>query len=277
MPEFKEVKISRILNPTAIDLGEYVINPFMGCEFNCLYCYVRYNKVVSRKKEAWGTYVDIRTNAPELLEKEIAKKRPSTVLLGSTTEIFQPIEAKYKLTKRILEILNKHRIYYNILTRSPLAAEYSSILAKGFCKRIYFTINNTPAVLKAKLEPKSPPYQARYKAIRQLFKEGVPVIPSFSPLLPWVSDFKKAFWDFPEANEVGFEGLNLRLGNAEEVINAITSIYPQLKSGYKRLLVDRAFYDAFWSKVKKEIVKEAIKTKKNYDVYIHSFGRISPT
>jgi DNA repair photolyase len=114
MLEFQEVKIKRILNPTAIDLGEYVINPFMGCEHACLYCYVRSNRLVSRKTKPWGEYVDIRINAPDLLEKEILSKKPKQVLLGSTTECFQPIERKYQLTKRVLEILNKYKIYYVI-------------------------------------------------------------------------------------------------------------------------------------------------------------------
>ncbi|MBU1062350.1 MAG: hypothetical protein KJ952_06515, partial [Candidatus Omnitrophica bacterium] len=130
MPEFKTVKISRILNPTSIDLGEYVINPYMGCEFACLYCYVRFNKVISRKKDPWGTYVDIRVNAPKLLEKELLLKKPSSVLLGSTTECFQDIEKKYKITKQILEILNRYKVYFTILTRSTYLREYIGLLNK---------------------------------------------------------------------------------------------------------------------------------------------------
>jgi DNA repair photolyase len=271
MIEYKEVKISRILNPTSIDLGEYVINPFMGCEYSCLYCYVRSNKVISKRSGEWGAYVDIRINAPERLEKEIALRKPKCVLLGSTTDCFQPAERKYEITKKILEILNKHGVYYNILTRSPAVAEYIDLLKQGFCKKIYFTINNTAAEIKNKLEPKSPAHESRFKAVNKMLDENIGVVPYFSPILPWLSDFKDIFSLFPRSDSVEFEGLNMNLVNINDIISGITSIRPDLQAKYEKLLKDRAFYDSFWQGVKKDIIREAIKAKKNYNVYIHNF------
>mgnify|MGYP001615750258 CR=1 FL=1 len=272
MTEFKEAKISRILNPTSIDLGEYVINPFMGCEFSCLYCYVRSNKVISRRPGEWGEYVDIRINAPELLEKEIASKKPKCVLLGSTTDCFQPVEKKYAVTKRILEILNKHKVYYYILTRSPYIAEYMGILKQGFCKKIYFTINNMPPEVKSKLEPKSPAFESRFKAINKMLDKSISVVPYFSPILPWISDFKDIFARFPKSDSVEFEGLNMRLVNINDIISEIGLLYPNLKPDYGKLLSDRGFYESFWAGIKKDIIREAIKAKRNYNIYIHNFG-----
>lgn len=273
MIEYREVKISRILNPTSIDLGEYVINPFMGCEYSCLYCYVRSNRVISRRPGEWGTYVDIRINAPELLEKESALKKPKCVLLGSTTDCFQPAEKKYNITKKMLEILNRHGVYYNILTRSPGAAEYIDLLKQGFCKKIYFTINNINPELKNKLEPKSPGGEFRLKAINKMLDEGIAVVPYFSPILPWLSDFKGIFGLFQKSDSVEFECLNMNLVNINDIISGIASLYPDLENKYDRLLKDKAFYDSFWGGVKKDIIREAIKAKKNYNIHIHRFGR----
>jgi len=272
MIEYKEVKVSRILNPTSIGLGEYVINPFMGCEYSCLYCYVRSNKVISKRLGKWGEYVDIRINAPLLLEKEIISKKPKCVLLGSTTDCFQPVENKYKITGRILEILNKHRVYYNILTRSPNIAEYMDLLKQGFCKKIYFTINNITPELKNKLEPKSPGFELRFKAINKMLDENISVAPYFSPILPWLSDFKDIFTLFPKSDSVEFEGLNMNLVNITDIISEITSLYPDLKPKYEKLLHDKTFYDSFWASVKKDIIREVISAKKNYNIYIHNFG-----
>ncbi|MFC1666458.1 radical SAM protein [Candidatus Omnitrophota bacterium] len=272
MTGLKTVKISRILNPTSIDLGEYVINPYMGCEFSCLYCYVRSNKVISRKREPWGTYVDIRINAPKLLEKEILLKKPSSVLLGSTTECFQDAEKRYKITKKILEILNRYNVYYTILTRSTYIGEYIDLLAKGFCKKIYFTINNLGPSIKAQLEAKSPSYGERCDTINRLIERGIDAVPYLSPILPWVSDTRGIFSKFPKASSIEFEGLNFRVGNIEKIIGAVSSVYPDLRTGYERLSKDKTYYDAFWNSVKKDIIKEAIKAKKNYNIYIHSFG-----
>lgn len=272
MIQYNEVNISRILNPTSIDLGEYVINPYKGCAFACLYCYVRSNKVTSKEKRAWGTYVDVRLNAPERLEKEILLRKPKCVLLGSTTDCFQPIEEKYGLTKKILEILNTRKVFYSILTRSPLITEYVSLLNKGFCRRIYFTINNLPLALKAVLEPKSPSYETRFKAIGHLLENDIPVIPYFSPFLPWISDGKEMFAKFSQARSIEFEGLNFNLANIDQVMEAIYSVYPELKSKYETLRADKHFYENTWENIRKELGKSAISAKKSYNIHIHHFG-----
>ncbi|MFA5362711.1 MAG: hypothetical protein WC335_05630 [Candidatus Omnitrophota bacterium] len=69
-------------------------------------------KAAQKDPRQWGEYVDVRVNAPELLEKELSRKFPKRVLLGSTTECFQPAEREYRLTYKILEILNRNRVCY---------------------------------------------------------------------------------------------------------------------------------------------------------------------
>jgi DNA repair photolyase len=272
MAEYNEVTITRILNPTSIDLGEYVINPFSGCEFSCLYCYVRSNRVVTRRNKPWGEYVDVRVNAPLLLKKEIQVKKPKTVLLGSTTECFQPIERKYRITEKLLEILNKHGIYYVILTRSPEIIEYIPLLKKGFCKRIYFTVNKFSPAFKAKLEPKSPGFESRDKAVQELLNAGLAVVPYFSPLLPWISDIKEIFSKFKKAELIEFECLNFRMSNIDQIIDAIAGIDISLKEKYDRISCDAKFYDGTWEGIKRDINIQAEESKKGYNIYTHSFG-----
>jgi DNA repair photolyase len=216
--------------------------------------------------------VDIRVNAPELLEKEIILKKPKNVLLGSTTECFQPVERKYRLTKRILEILNKHKIYYCILTRSPYILDYIPLLKEGFCRKIYFTINKFKPEFKQRLEPKSPGLDLRDEAVNMLLSEGLPVIPYFSPLLPWVSDIKDVYLRFKEAKEVDFECLNFRLNNINEIINNINGVDSSLKLNYESMLGDRPFYAQVFKEIEKDIDKQAQAAKKRYNIYIHKFG-----
>ncbi|MBI4708100.1 MAG: radical SAM protein [Candidatus Omnitrophica bacterium] len=272
MPEFNEVKISRILNPTSIGLGDFVINPFMGCEFGCLYCYVRGNRVVSRKNKPWGEYVDIRVNAPELLENEIIKNKPKQVLLGSTTECFQPIERKYKITEKILDILNKHKVNFVILTRSPFILDYLPLLKAGFCRKVYFTLNNFGQKFKAVLEPKSPDFKLREQAINTLIGEGISVVPYFSPVLPFVSSLKDIFNKFEGAESIELECLNFNLPNIKEIINKINLVEPSLQQPYERMLSDAEFYINVFKNIEEEIKNAALTAKKRYNIYIHNFG-----
>ena len=272
MTEYRDVNVTRILNPTSIDLGEYVINPYKGCEFSCLYCYVRSNKTAGREKRAWGSYVDARVNAPSSLEKELVLKNPACVLLGSTTECFQPIEAEKCISANILEILNAHKVYYVILTRSPYISRVKSLLEKGFCKKIYFMVNNMPLDLKARLEPNSPNFEARSKVINELLDSGIDVVPYFSPVLPWITDLGDVFSRFPGSKSIEFEGLNFNLSNIKDVIEAVSSACPGLRDSYEQMLTDNKFYDRAWECIRKKIVSEAINSKKSYNVHIHRFG-----
>lgn len=270
--EINQVKISRILNPTSIDLGEYVINPFMGCEFACLFCYVRSNRVVARKNKPWGEYLDVRANAPELLEKELVNKKPKTVLLGSTTECFQPQEGKFKISRRILEILNRHKTNYVILTRSPAILDCLDLLKEGFCRQIYFSVNDYPREFKERIEPKSPGFILRDQAVNKLLEEDVPVIPYFSPVLPWISELSGVFAKFPRAKGVEFECLNFRLANIGQIIEIIALVEPALKVKYTKMLVDEKFYHQVWSEFKKYIANQAKSAGKEHNIYVHGWG-----
>lgn len=267
--EIREVKASRIMNPTSIDLGEFVINPYKGCQFSCLYCYAQFNKSALKDKRSWGSFVDARLNAPLLLERELLAKKPKQVLLGSISECFQPVETKYRITSKILEILNKHGVYYSILTRSPLIKESIPLLKMGYCKAIYFTINNYDKKLKDKIEPKSPQFPDRLDAIEELRSNNIPVIPSFSPILPFVTDLDNIFAGLEKYDTLNFEGLNFNLGNINKVIDSIGEIYPELKPKYLDMLNNNKAYNDTWLSIRNTIEKYAKESKKVYNIYIH--------
>ncbi|OOP55172.1 MAG: hypothetical protein AYP45_16350 [Candidatus Brocadia carolinensis] len=272
MLEINEVTINRILNPTSIDLGEYVINPYVGCEFACTYCYVRSNKTVTRRKMPWGSYVDIKVNAPDLLEKEILEKHPGTVLLGSTTECFQPVEKEFRLTWKMLEILNRHKVSYVILTRSPCIAEYIPLLNQGFCKRIYFTVNKVCNTFKQLIEPKSPPLDSRNDAIQKLLDAGISVIPYYSPVIPWVTDIRDAFSPFAKAERIEFEYLNFNLPHARDMVRHISLAKPALRIKFTGMWYEKGSYDHIWDTLDEAIARQAREANKKYKIYRHPYG-----
>lgn len=272
MITYSEVKTTRVLNPTSIDLGEYVINPYKGCVYACLYCYVRSNKTSLCSPYSWGTYIEARINTGEQLEKEILLKKPRCVLLGSTTECFQPAEKKYGLTKKVLEILNRHEIQYVILTRSPLIREYVSLLKKGLCKTVYFTVSEFCGSLKDGLEKGSPSFKERSQAIVDLLKQGVSVVTYVCPVLPGATNIGRVFETFPDIERIDFEGLNFNLKNISEIIDRIGYVQPGLKETYLKMLADRAFYERIWQDVKLEILSLSRKKNKSCRIYIHPHG-----
>src|SRR5436189_3872054 len=107
MPNFIDVK--SILNKTkrrdAWFLDDYTINPYSGCSFNCLYCYIRGSK--------YGTHMEkklsVKTNAVELLDKQLknrAKKgQYGIIVLSSATDPYLQFEKDMQLTRRLLEVI----------------------------------------------------------------------------------------------------------------------------------------------------------------------------
>ena len=270
-PEIREIKCERVLNPTGIDLGDYVINPYRGCTFGCLFCYVRFNKNTLKESRPWGSYVDVRVNMPELLEKEILQKRPGKVLLGSTTECFQPAEKKYGLTRKILEILQKYQVRYTILTRSPDILDVDDILKQGGCNAVYFTVNNYPDFYKQKFEPLTPSFDKRYEAILKLKESGVPVIPYFCPLMPFISDYSGFMEKFKGFERIELEALNFNLGNIKAILSGIAEMDSALEKRYRKMIQEEAYYSEVWKDIQDELSGHAHKNKINYHLFIHRF------
>ena len=81
----REINASSILTASRLPASDYCINPYVGCAHRCLYCYARFMRRFTRHEEPWGHFVDVRINAPSLLERQI-KNKNGTVLLGSVTD-----------------------------------------------------------------------------------------------------------------------------------------------------------------------------------------------
>ena len=122
----KEIHSKTILSVSKI--YSYVINPYVGCQHACTYCYARFMKRFTKHKEPWGEFVDVKINAADLLLVEINKKRSGSVWISGVCDPYQPLEAKYELTRKCLEILADHAWPVIIQTRSPLVLRDMDIL-----------------------------------------------------------------------------------------------------------------------------------------------------
>lgn len=126
MPSF-QIKIKEKFCKSAISKcgfpgGGWCINPYVGCGHNCQYCYARFMKRFTNHLEEWGNFIDVKVNITEVLKKEInrPKFQKGRIYIGTVTDPYQPIEGKYQLTRKILEILKNYKNPISILTKSDL-------------------------------------------------------------------------------------------------------------------------------------------------------------
>lgn len=179
--------IREVLSKTILSKSQvypYVINPYTGCQHNCSYCYARFMKRFTGHKEPWGQFVDVKVNAPELLRREINRKSPDRVWVSGVCDPYQPLEAKYQLTRQCLEILAANHWPVSIQTRSPLVLRDLDILSKGQGFEVGLSITTADDDIRKIFESSAPPIQARINTLAELHQAGLRTYVMIAPILP---------------------------------------------------------------------------------------------
>ncbi len=180
----KETQPKTILSASKI--YPYVINPYTGCQHACSYCYARFMKRYSGHAEPWGQFVDVKVTAPDLLRREVTRKRPDRVWVSGVCDPYQPIEAQYRLTRQCLEILVENKWPVTIQTRSPLVLRDLDLLQKGTDFEVGFSVTTADDCIRKLFEPNAPSIPARIRALDELHKAGIRTFAMLAPILPGV-------------------------------------------------------------------------------------------
>ena len=149
--KIREIKAKNILSKSQI--YDYALNPYVGCQHNCVYCYARFMKRFTGHKERWGEFVDVKINAAELLANEIKKKKIGRVWISGVCDPYQPLEKRYMLTKRCLDILVENGWPFTVLTKSPLVLRDIEALKRLNDTEVGFTITTADEKIRKIFEP----------------------------------------------------------------------------------------------------------------------------
>lgn len=180
----KEVRARSILSRTRIPGIDYCINPYTGCAHACKYCYATFMKKFTGHVEPWGTFVDIKMNAVDLLKKALRKNITGEVMLSSVTDAYQAVERRYGLTRGCLELLARTELDVDILTKSNLVTRDIDILCQMATVDVGLTITTNREDIKRIFEPASPSIRERLNALRALRKAGISTYVFIGPVLP---------------------------------------------------------------------------------------------
>ncbi len=178
------------------DLGfDRSLNPYRGCEHGCIYCYARPSHAY------WGysagldfeTKLTAKANAVEALERELSRPgyRPDVLMLGANTDAYQPVERERRITRGVLEVLDRFGHPVVIVTKSALVARDVDILARLASRdlvKVTLSVTTLDHRLARKMEPRASSPGRRLEAIRQLAAAGVPVAILTAPLIPGLND-----------------------------------------------------------------------------------------
>lgn len=174
---------------------EWSMNPYQGCEHGCVYCYAR------NTHPYWGysAGVDfeqkilVKRNAAELLEKELQKKswKAATVMFAGNTDVYQPAERKFKITRACLEVFWKYRHPVGIITKNSMVLRDLDILKKLASENLVsvaISITTLDETLRQFLEPRTASVSQRLRTVETLTQNGIPVFVMMAPIIPGLNE-----------------------------------------------------------------------------------------
>ena len=223
------------------------LNPYRGCEHGCVYCYARPSHAYLDLSPGldFETKLVAKPNAAALLRAELCKPgyRPSPIALGSNTDLYQPIERDWRITRELLEVLADARHPFSFVTKSALVErdlDLLASLAEQGLVHAFVSITTLDKDLARKLEPRAAAPQRRLEVIRNLSQAGIPVGVMVAPVIPALTD-KDMEQILGHASEAGARSAGyvfLRLPNELKALFTqwLETHYP-LKAGHVMSLI----------------------------------------
>ena len=193
---FEEQSKSIIAENDSPDVGfRCSVNPYRGCFHACAYCYAR----PTHQYLGWGAGTDfdrkivVKTNAPELLRKELMRKSwtGETLVFSGVTDCYQPLEAVYGLTRRCLEVCAEFRNPVGIVTKGALVrrdADVLARLAREADAMVYVSIPFADDATARLMEPHASPASQRFETLARLSEAGIRTGVALAPVIPGLND-----------------------------------------------------------------------------------------
>ncbi|MCE7923871.1 MAG: PA0069 family radical SAM protein [Haliscomenobacteraceae bacterium CHB4] len=174
---------------------EWSMNPYQGCEHGCIYCYAR------NTHPYWGysagldfeRKILVKRNAAELLENELKKKswKAAPIMFAGNTDVYQPAERKFRITRACLEVFWKYRHPVGIITKNSLVLRDLDIIQKLASERLVgvaVSITTLNEELRQFLEPRTATVKQRLRTVETLSNAGIPVFVMMAPIIPGLND-----------------------------------------------------------------------------------------
>jgi len=175
--------------------GRYRLNPYVGCEHACVYCYATYIARWRGQAGPWGSWVQAKVNIPEVLARELKRRTGAHIMLSTVCDVYQPVERECELTRRCLSVLQEMAqrdpdLNVFLLTKSELVLRDVAVLEAFPAGRLQVGFSMTTARddVGALLEPHATRPSRRLAAARTLREAGLTAGLLFAPVLPHVTE-----------------------------------------------------------------------------------------
>lgn len=264
---FGEIQARSIIQKSGLSERSYSVNTFTGCTHACVYCYACFMRRLSDRAEPWGSYADAKVNAVTLFARDLKKLRNGgDVFFGSVTDVYQPLEKKYRLMRGILshlvecheqaaldhaarqagyfpgmepEPIQPPARSFLILTKSDLALRDLDLLTRLPEVSVGFSIALLDERVRTILEPGAVSIKRRLDALGRLHDQGIRTFVFINPTLPYLTPISEIMAAIRgKADSVFGESLNRHCGNLPTIFHAVEQVDPTLATPFRRALND---------------------------------------
>ncbi len=250
----REIAAKHILTRSKLNAGGYTINPYVGCQHACVYCYDCFMKRLTNHDEPWGEFVDVKINAAELFVQDFRKvKDGEGAFIGSATDAYHPPEIKYELTRKILQkivAVRKNSLIpkefsVSILTKSDLVLRDIDLLKQIPGAEVGFSVSMPNEKARRIFEPRAKPVKQRFAALKTLREEGIATFGFIAPIMPGITDLPSIFESLHGNVAYVFgEALNRHCGNMAQVLRAVSQYDRALRPSFEKTCKDREYWNS---------------------------------
>lgn len=265
--QINEIKSSSIITKSNLPDSNYVINPYVWCSHKCIYCYARFMKRFTKHTENRWDFVDIKTNADDLIPEDTKKYANKSIFMSSVTDPYLHLERKYKLTRKILKKLLSLNPQLWIQTKSDLIIRDIDILKQFKSCEVWITITTTNDNIRKEIEPFTASISDRIKTLRELKKWWIKTYVFIWPIMPFFTDWKqiilktKDFVDF-----YMFENLNIKWWIRNNIKNWLQTNHTDVLKDFEKIYFQKNNY---WENVENEIKTFCEKENIIYKIFFH--------
>lgn len=228
----RDVETKNIMTKSALPVGGYSANPYIGCTHACKYCYASFMKRFTGHTEEWGTFLDVKHWQPI---KNPEKYKGKRVVIGSVTDGYNPQEESIKNTRKLLEELKDSGAEILICTKSDLVLRDMDLLKDMGHVTVSWSVNTLDEEFKKDMD-EAVSIERRLEAMKKVYDAGIRTVCFVSPVFPGITDIEAIFEKVKDRCDLFWlENLNLRGGFKTTIMTYIFEKYPDLLPLYEEI------------------------------------------
>jgi DNA repair photolyase len=240
----------KIVQPCSLRGYAYQIDPYIGCEHHCYYCYA-----LNQAETDWNEEILIYPDFAAQLSDELAEIDPQPIYLGWYCDPYQPSEEFHLQTRVALQTLAQKGFSFCILTKSGLVTRDIDLIAQMPGSSVGFSIAFHDETIRRIFEVNAPANDGKLKALQQLKASGVRTYTLVCPVMPFITEAETLIeMVAPHSDTIWFYALSMEKEtdrNWRFVSQILDEHFPELTEQYRRIAFSSTH--SYWAELHKKL------------------------